>query len=77
MRNGKRIMWGVVFGQTVQTVLFLIMNSLGVNRMFLWAVICGLLLTIAIFTGFCIAWREVAEAQERSIRQRRQVSKEA
>ena len=73
MRNGKRILWGVVYGQTIQTFLFLVMDKLNVRNMFLWAIVCGLFVTVAITAGMCVAWREVEEAAARSSHSRKAV----
>ena len=73
MKNGRRILWGVIYGQTIQTVLFLIMDRLNVRNLFLWAIVCGIFMTVAIFAGMCVAWREVAEAHERAMAKRREV----
>ena len=72
MKNGRRILWGVVYGQTIQTFLFLVMDRLAVRNMFLWAIVCGIFVTVAITAGMCVAWREVAEAHERAMAKRRE-----
>lgn len=76
MKNGRRILWGVLYGQTIQTIMFMIMERLGVRNVFLWAIVCGLLVTVAIFAGMCVAWREVAEAHDRAYRQRERAVRE-
>ena len=73
MKNGRRILWGVIYGQAIQTFLFLVMDKLNVRNVILWAVICGLFITVAIATGFCVAWREVEEATARASKQRKAV----
>lgn len=73
MKNGRRILWGVVYGQVIQTFLFLVMDRLEVRNMFLWAIVCGIFVTVAIATGFCVAWREVEEAAARASQRRKAV----
>lgn len=73
MKNGRRILWGVVYGQTIQTFLFLVMDRLDVRNIILWSVICGIFVTVAITAGMCVAWREVEEAAARASRQRKAV----
>ena len=72
MKNGRRILWGVIYGQAIQTFLFLVMDKLDVRNIFLWAIVCGLFITVAITAGMCVAWREVEEAAAR-VRQRKAV----
>jgi hypothetical protein len=71
MKNGRRILWGVIYGQMIQTFLFLVMDRLAVRNMFLWAIVCGIFVTVAITAGMCVAWREVEEAAARVASQRR------
>lgn len=73
MKNGRRILWGVIYGQMIQTFLFLVMDRLEVRNIFLWAIVCGIFVTVAITTGFCVAWREVEEATQRASKQRKAV----
>lgn len=68
MKNGRRILGGVICGQIIQTVMFIVADSLSVRNVIWWSVAAGLFVTIAIFGGMCIAWREVKEARERQER---------
>lgn len=70
MKNGRRILGGVVCGQIIQTILSLVAESLAVRSVIWWSAAAGLLVTIAIFGGMCIVWREVREAKERQERVR-------
>lgn len=73
MKNGRRILWGVLYGQAIQTFLFIVMDKLNVRNIILWSVICGIFVTVAIATGFCVAWREVEEAAARASQRRKAV----
>ena len=73
MKNGRRILWGVLYGQAIQTFLFIVMDKLNVRNIILWAIICGIFVTVAIAAGMCVAWREVEEAAARASRSRKAV----
>ena len=68
MKNGRRILGGVICGQIIQTVLSLVAEGLSVRNVIWWSVAAGLFVTLAIFAGMCVAWREVKEARDRQER---------
>lgn len=68
MKNGKRILSGVICGQIIQTIMSLVAESLAVRNVIWWSVAAGLFVTLAIFGGMCIVWREVKETRERQER---------
>lgn len=70
MKNGRRILGGLICGQIIQTVLYIVAESLSVRSVIWWAIGGGMLVTLAIYGGMCIVWREVREAREKQERVR-------
>mgnify|MGYP003325812779 CR=1 FL=1 len=66
LKNSRRILWGVIYGQMVQIIMFMVATKLEVNHVIIWATAAGLFVTVAVFAGMCVVIREYLETTNKA-----------